>query len=92
MSMQPLSDLSFFLGPPHACGYFTDRQARCVYADPRLPVETIVGEPLTIHRLGNRAERRDRTVALLESVRQFLHLLAGNPDAYEPHTPEDDAL
>ena len=31
-------------------------------------------------------------VALLESVRQFLHLLAGNPDAYEPHTPEDDAL
>lgn len=31
-------------------------------------------------------------VALLESVRQFLHLLAGNPDAYEPHAPEDDAL
>ena len=31
-------------------------------------------------------------VALLESLRQFAHLLAGNPDAYEPHAPEDDAL
>ncbi len=31
-------------------------------------------------------------VALLESILQFLHLLAGNPDAYEPHAPEDEAL
>ena len=31
-------------------------------------------------------------VAMLESLRQFLHLLAGNPDAFEPHAPEDDSL
>lgn len=31
-------------------------------------------------------------VALLESLRQFVHLLGGNPDAYEPHAPEDDTL
>jgi TRAP-type C4-dicarboxylate transport system permease small subunit len=31
-------------------------------------------------------------VALLESLRQFVHLLAGNPDAYDPHAPEDEAL
>jgi len=29
-------------------------------------------------------------IAMLESVRQFLHLLAGNPDAYNARTPEDE--
>ncbi len=32
------------------------------------------------------------TVALLESLRQFLHLLAGDPEAYEVHTWEDEGL
>ena len=31
-------------------------------------------------------------IAMLESIRQFLHLLAGNPDAYDAHRPEEDAL
>lgn len=54
MSVRPLSDLNFFLGPPHACGYFTDRQARCVYADPRPPVET-----MPYNRLIERGFRRN---------------------------------
>ncbi len=32
------------------------------------------------------------SIAMLESLRQFLHLLVGNPDAYDAHTPEDEAL
>lgn len=31
-------------------------------------------------------------VALLESIRQFIHLLAGNPDAYDAREPGDEAL
>ena len=54
MSMRPLTDLSFFLGPPHACGYFTDRQARYVYVDPRLPAE-----PALYSRLIERGFRRN---------------------------------
>ena len=36
--------------------------------DPRLTVGEIVGEPLAIHRIGGRAERRARTAALVASV------------------------
>jgi len=36
--------------------------------DPRLTVGTIVGEPLAIHRIGNRKERRDRVAGLLATV------------------------
>ncbi|MGA7989963.1 MAG: dipeptide/oligopeptide/nickel ABC transporter ATP-binding protein, partial [Thermoanaerobaculia bacterium] len=36
--------------------------------DPRLTVEAIVGEPLAIHRLGSRAERRERVARLLAAV------------------------
>jgi oligopeptide/dipeptide ABC transporter ATP-binding protein len=36
--------------------------------DPRLSVEAIVGEPLVIHRLGSRAERRERVARLLAAV------------------------
>jgi oligopeptide/dipeptide ABC transporter ATP-binding protein len=36
--------------------------------DPRQSVEAIVGEPLVIHRIGSRVERRDRVVKLLASV------------------------
>ncbi|HKK29762.1 MAG TPA: TRAP transporter small permease [Alphaproteobacteria bacterium] len=31
-------------------------------------------------------------VALMESLRQFVHLCLGNPDAYEAHSPDDEAL
>lgn len=31
-------------------------------------------------------------IALLESLRQFAHLLAGNPDAYDAHAEEEDIL
>ena len=54
MNRRALSDLSFFLGPPHACGYFTDRQARSVYADPRIPIE-----PTLYSRLVERGFRRN---------------------------------
>ncbi|MBM3534848.1 MAG: dipeptide ABC transporter ATP-binding protein [Alphaproteobacteria bacterium] len=36
--------------------------------DPRQTVEQIVGEPLVIHGVGGRAERRDRVLALIERV------------------------
>jgi len=36
--------------------------------DPRMPVGEIITEPLAIHRLGNRAERRDKAVNLLQLV------------------------
>ena len=36
--------------------------------NPRMNVETIVGEPLAIHRIGSSAERRERVLALLEAV------------------------
>ena len=36
--------------------------------DPRLSVESIVGEPLAIHRIGSRTERRERVLGLLASV------------------------
>ena len=36
--------------------------------DPRLTVGTIVGEPLAIHRIGSREERRRRVVDLLKTV------------------------
>lgn len=31
-------------------------------------------------------------IATLESLRQFVHLCLGNPDAYEPQTPEEEGL
>jgi oligopeptide/dipeptide ABC transporter ATP-binding protein len=36
--------------------------------DPRLTVGTIVGEPLAIHGIGDRKERRDRVAGLLKTV------------------------
>jgi oligopeptide transport system ATP-binding protein len=36
--------------------------------NPRMTVESIVGEPLLVHRLGNRRERRARAAQLLEQV------------------------
>ncbi len=36
--------------------------------DPRLTVEAIVGEPLAIHSVGSRRERRDRVATLLATV------------------------
>jgi oligopeptide/dipeptide ABC transporter ATP-binding protein len=37
--------------------------------DPRMPIERIVAEPLTVHERGlSRAERRDRVAAMLERV------------------------
>ncbi len=36
--------------------------------DPRLTVGTIVGEPLAIHGVGDRKERRDRVAGLLKTV------------------------
>ena len=36
--------------------------------DPRLTVAAIVGEPLAIHGVGSRRERRDRVAGLLETV------------------------
>jgi oligopeptide transport system ATP-binding protein len=36
--------------------------------NPRLPVGAIVAEPLVIHGMGNRAERRDRALRALETV------------------------
>ncbi|KAA0255698.1 MAG: ABC transporter ATP-binding protein [Acidobacteria bacterium] len=50
------------------------RQLGVVFQDPatslnpRMSVEAIVGEPLAIHRLGSRAERRRRVRELLEAV------------------------
>jgi oligopeptide/dipeptide ABC transporter ATP-binding protein len=36
--------------------------------DPRMSVETLVGEPLAVHRVGRRAERRERVRELLALV------------------------
>ncbi len=36
--------------------------------DPRLSIEQIIGEPLEIHNIGTRSERREKIVELLESV------------------------
>jgi oligopeptide transport system ATP-binding protein len=36
--------------------------------NPRMTVEGIIGEPLKVHRIGTRAERRERVAALLERV------------------------
>ena len=36
--------------------------------NPRMPVGSLVAEPLTIHGIGNRTERRDRVAELLEAV------------------------
>ncbi len=48
--------------------------------NPRLPAGAIIAEPLVIHRLGNRAERRQRVARLAESV----GLRAADMDRY-PH-------
>ncbi|MBM65777.1 MAG: ABC transporter ATP-binding protein [Myxococcales bacterium] len=53
--------------------------------NPRMPVESIITEPMVIHNIGSGpAERRDRTVALLEEVglgaehlRRFPHEFSG---------------
>ncbi len=48
--------------------------------NPRMKVSAIVSEPLTIHRIGTRRERRDRAAELLERV----GLVAEHLDRY-PH-------
>ena len=48
--------------------------------DPRMTVGEIVGEPLEIHRIGNRAERAARIAALLERVG-----LTGDAASRYPH-------
>lgn len=52
--------------------------------DPRMRIEAIVAEPLAIHRIGNRSERRAQVRQLLESVgmradlgERFPHELSG---------------
>ena len=43
--------------------------------NPRMTVGDIVGEPLQIHRLGNRSQRRDKTAEILEKVGlQAIHM------------------
>lgn len=50
------------------------REMQIIYQDPhsslnpRMTVGELVGEPLLVHRIGLRAERRDRVCALLEAV------------------------
>ena len=50
------------------------RQMQIIYQDPqsslnpRMTVGDLVQEPLAVHRIGTRGERRDRAVALLEAV------------------------
>ncbi|MDW7680821.1 MAG: dipeptide ABC transporter ATP-binding protein [bacterium] len=50
------------------------RQIQIIFQDPysslnpRLTVETIVGEALSVHKIGNKQERRDRILYLLERV------------------------
>ncbi len=48
--------------------------------NPKMTVETIVGEPLLIHRMGKREERRRRVIELLEQVG-----LDGSAMARYPH-------
>lgn len=52
--------------------------------DPRMTVGQCVGEPLTVHRVGTRAERKDRVLELLREVGlredqadRFLHEFSG---------------
>jgi ABC-type microcin C transport system duplicated ATPase subunit YejF len=52
--------------------------------NPMMTVRTIVKEPLTIHRIGNRRERDDKTMELLglvglkpELARRYPHELSG---------------
>lgn len=47
--------------------------------DPRLPIAESVAEPLLVHGIGDRNERRDRTAALLERVGLGTHLLDRYP-------------
>ena len=49
-------DMQIIFQDPYAC------------LDPRLTVEAIVGEPLAIHGVGTRRERRDQVAALLATV------------------------
>jgi oligopeptide/dipeptide ABC transporter ATP-binding protein len=50
--------------------------------NPRLTVENIVGEPLTIHRLARGAERRERVAAMLEKVGLGAELLTRYPHEF----------
>ncbi|MET7335412.1 ATP-binding cassette domain-containing protein [Nonomuraea sp. NPDC005650] len=47
--------------------------------DPRIPIAESVAEPLVVHRIGSRAERRDRVADLLERVGIGAHLLNRYP-------------
>jgi len=47
--------------------------------EPRVPIAASVAAPLTVHRVGTRAERRDRVVDLLERVGLGAHLLGRYP-------------
>ncbi len=50
--------------------------------DPRMRVRDIVGEPLAVHRLGDRAEREARVVDLLGQVGLGAEALARYPHAF----------
>ncbi|HEY3507480.1 MAG TPA: oligopeptide/dipeptide ABC transporter ATP-binding protein [Actinocatenispora sp.] len=50
--------------------------------DPRLTVAEIVGEPLTVHRIGTRAERRDRVTELLGLVGLPADVLSRHPHQF----------
>jgi arginine-tRNA-protein transferase len=45
----PKNPLAFFLSPPHACGYFDDRQAVSLFADPTATVTPAVYSRLIEH-------------------------------------------
>lgn len=47
--------------------------------DPRVPIGTSVAEPLAVHRIGTRQERRDRAADLLERAGIGSHLLNRYP-------------
>ncbi len=50
--------------------------------DPRQSVAEIVGEPLVIHRLGSRVQRRERTVRLLAAVGLPVSVLGRKPHEF----------
>ncbi len=50
--------------------------------DPRLTVGAIVGEPLAIHRVGSRSDRRERVAELLKTVGLDADAITGYPHEF----------
>ena len=48
--------------------------------DPRLSIEQIIGEPLEIHKIGTKTERRDKIVRIARKRRFFSRRFASFPD------------